>query len=137
MSDGNGDAGILKAVKHPDVTIQLAPDDNNPDAILRRAVEAMRRAGLGDEVNAFVIDATSADLDHLLQTVRETLDTTEPRTDNVIELGEWVADRAGRLCAGCKLPIARPLPPPEPDGYMRRCPICGVNLGRPVHPGGM
>lgn len=55
--------------KYPDVVVQLSGEDGNAFAILRAVDKAMEKAGIDkDERNAFFIEATDGNYDHLLQT---------------------------------------------------------------------
>ena len=53
---------------YPDVEVELVGQDGNAFAILGAVSKALRRAGHGDAVDAFMKEATSGDYDHLLQT---------------------------------------------------------------------
>jgi len=57
-------------VKHPEVTVKLTGSDGNAFAILGKVIQAMKRAGIGEEErDAFMAEATAGNYDHLLQTV--------------------------------------------------------------------
>ena len=57
-------------VRHPEVTVKLTGSDGNAFAILGKVIQAMKRAGIGEEEwDAFMTEATAGDYDHLLQTV--------------------------------------------------------------------
>lgn len=61
-------------VRHPDISVQLTGEDGNAFAILGAVSKALRRAGYGDEVQAFTDEATSGDYDHLLATAMQWVD---------------------------------------------------------------
>lgn len=56
----------MDEVRHPDVEVEI--EDGNAFAVIGAVSKALRRAGYGDEVEAFRTEATSGDYDHLLQT---------------------------------------------------------------------
>lgn len=60
--------------KYPDVTVQLTGEDGNAFAILGAVGRALRRAGHGDAVDAFMAEATSGDYDNLLATAMRYVD---------------------------------------------------------------
>jgi hypothetical protein len=55
-------------IRHPEITVQLTGNDGNAYAILGAIQKALRKAGHGDEVAAFLAEATSGDYAHLLAT---------------------------------------------------------------------
>lgn len=55
-------------VRYPAVVVQLTGIDGNAFAILGAVQRALRRAGHGHQVAAFLAEATSGDYQHLLQT---------------------------------------------------------------------
>jgi hypothetical protein len=55
-------------IRHPEITVQLTGNDGNAYTILGTLQKALRKAGHGDEVAAFLTEATSGDYDHLLAT---------------------------------------------------------------------
>ncbi len=55
-------------IRHPEITVQLTGTDGNAYAVLGAVQKALRRAGHGDEVAAFLAEATSGDYHHLLAT---------------------------------------------------------------------
>lgn len=57
--------------KFPEIVVQLSGEDGNAFAILGRVSKALRRAGHGDAVKAFMDEATSGDYDHLLNTAMQ------------------------------------------------------------------
>lgn len=61
--------------KYPDVKVQLSGEDGNAFAIMGRVLQAMRGAGLPEEVRAeFTKQATSGDYDNLLCVCMEWVD---------------------------------------------------------------
>lgn len=60
--------------RYPDVTVQLTGGDGNAFAVLGSVARALRAAGHGDEVAAFMAEATSGDYDNLLRTAMEWVD---------------------------------------------------------------
>ena len=54
--------------KHPEIDVQLSGTDGNAFALMGQVTKALKRAGHGDEVDAFRAEAMSGDYDHLLQT---------------------------------------------------------------------
>jgi hypothetical protein len=61
-------------VKFPEVTVQLVGNDGNAFAIIGAVAKAMRRAGIEKEhIDAFMLEATSGNYDHLLQTAMSTV----------------------------------------------------------------
>jgi hypothetical protein len=55
--------------KYPNVTVKLVGRDGNAFAILGSVKSAMKRARVpNDEIDAFIVEATSGDYDNLLQT---------------------------------------------------------------------
>lgn len=66
-------------VRNPDVEVTPVGEDGNAFAILGRVSKALRRAGYGDEVPAFMAEATSDDYDSMsLSAVRA---STDPSVD--------------------------------------------------------
>ena len=59
--------------KFPDVYVTLSGQDGNAMAVIGRVATAMRRAGHGAEVAAFMDEAMSGDYDHVLQTCMATV----------------------------------------------------------------
>ena len=58
--------------KYPDITVQLTGKDGNAFNILGICLRAMRHAGLSQkEQDAFQMEATSSNYDHLLATCLE------------------------------------------------------------------
>lgn len=55
-------------VKFPDVIVTLSGVNGNAFILLGIVTRELRRAGHGDQVDAFKSEATSGDYDHLLQT---------------------------------------------------------------------
>jgi hypothetical protein len=55
-------------VRFPDVEVQLTGTDGNAFAILGRVTQALKRAGHGDQVDAFMEEATAGNYDQLLAT---------------------------------------------------------------------
>ena len=68
MSDNNGNAA---SGPRTNIRVKLVGEDGNAFAILGRVRQALRRGGRGDLVEPFTREATSADYNHLLQTVME------------------------------------------------------------------
>jgi hypothetical protein len=52
--------------KFPDVEVQLSGEDGNAFAMLGKVSQALRRAGHGDQVDAYMAEATAGDYDALL-----------------------------------------------------------------------
>ncbi len=71
----------MREIKHPEVNVRLVGEDGNAYVILGRVTKAMRLAGLGDEIDAFMGEATSGDYDHMLRTVIKTVNTTGDHGD--------------------------------------------------------
>jgi hypothetical protein len=61
-------------MRHPDVQVELVGTDGNAFAVLGAVSKALKGAGHGDEVPAFMAEATSGDYDHLLATVMRWVD---------------------------------------------------------------
>lgn len=57
--------------KYPDVEVELVGQDGNAFAILGAVCRALRRAGHGDVVDAYMEAATAGDYDHLLRVTCE------------------------------------------------------------------
>jgi hypothetical protein len=55
-------------IRHPEITVPLTGTDGNAFAVLAAVRAALRSAGHGDEVAAFLAEATSGDYQHLLAT---------------------------------------------------------------------
>ncbi len=58
-------------VRFPDVTVELLGQDGNAFMIMGLVQKALRRAGHGKEVAAYIEEATSGDYDHLLSTTMD------------------------------------------------------------------
>lgn len=58
----------MEAPKFPDVVVSLVGQDGNAFNILGIVGDALEDAGHGDQVEAFMDEATSGDYDHLLAT---------------------------------------------------------------------
>jgi len=55
--------------KYPDVTVELSGQDGNGMMVLALVLRGLRRAGVpAAELDAFAVEATSGNYDHLLQT---------------------------------------------------------------------
>jgi hypothetical protein len=54
--------------RFPEVEVQLSGEDGGAFSILARVGTALRRAGHGDQVDAFMAEAMDGDYDHLLRT---------------------------------------------------------------------
>jgi hypothetical protein len=69
----------MRSVRYPGVSVRLADADEeggNAFAILGRAQQALRAAGVGErEIQAFVAEATSGDYYHLRRTVMRWVET--------------------------------------------------------------
>lgn len=63
-------------VKFPDVSVRLTGGDGNAMVVIGKVATAMRRAGHGAEVAAFMDEATSGDYDHVLQTCMAWVDVS-------------------------------------------------------------
>jgi hypothetical protein len=61
-------------IRFPDVEVELIGSDGNAFAVLGNVSKALRRAGHGDEVSAFMAEATAGDYDHLLGTCMRWVD---------------------------------------------------------------
>jgi hypothetical protein len=61
-------------VRFPDVEVELVGSDGNAFAVLGNVSKALRRAGHGDVVSAFMDEATAGDYDHLLGTCMRWVD---------------------------------------------------------------
>ena len=57
----------MSDVKYPDVHVQLTGHDGNAFAVMGRVSAALRAAGHGDEVNAYMAEAMSGDYANLLR----------------------------------------------------------------------
>jgi hypothetical protein len=54
--------------KYPNVTVELVGHDGNAWSILARVSQALRQAGVsGEEISAYLTEATSSTYDNLLQ----------------------------------------------------------------------
>lgn len=56
------------APRFPEVEVPLVGEDGNAYAILGRVAKALRRAGHGNQVDAYMAEATAGDYDALLAT---------------------------------------------------------------------
>ena len=71
----------MRKIKHPAVHVGLSGEDGSAYVILGRVTKALRLAGLDDEIDAFMGEATSGDYDHMLRTVMRTVNTTGDHGD--------------------------------------------------------
>jgi uncharacterized protein YidB (DUF937 family) len=62
--------------KFPDVEVQLSGCDGNAFAVLGYVKRALRNAGHGDQVDAFMTEATDGDYNHLLATAMRWVDVS-------------------------------------------------------------
>ena len=63
------DSSERNATRYPNVKVHLVGHDGNSFAIVGRVGLAMRRAQVPEaDIKAFMLEATSADLSHLLRT---------------------------------------------------------------------
>jgi len=60
--------------KYPEIEVQLTGEDGNAFAIIGAVTKALRRAGHGDDVQAFTNEAMAGDYDHLLRTAMAWVD---------------------------------------------------------------
>jgi hypothetical protein len=61
--------------RYPEITVQLTGTDGNAFAIIGAVRKALRRADVPPaEVEAFMVEATSGDYDHVLATAMRTVD---------------------------------------------------------------
>lgn len=59
-------------MKYPEIEVKLTGEDGNGFFIVGRTSQALRNGGVArEEVSDFIVQATSGDYDHLLQTVME------------------------------------------------------------------
>jgi hypothetical protein len=63
-------------VKFPDVEVQLTGTDGNAFAVMGQVARALRKAGHGDQVDAFRAEAMSGDYNHLLATCMKWVDVS-------------------------------------------------------------
>jgi hypothetical protein len=54
--------------RFPDVAVQLSGEDGNAFAVLGKVARELRRAGHGDQVDAYMAKATAGDYQQLLAT---------------------------------------------------------------------
>jgi hypothetical protein len=94
--------------------LRLVGKDGNAFAILGRAHQAARRAGMPeDEWKKIQAEATSGNYDHLLVTMLKYFDCDaeededEPRVPSIEQLEEWMAEGGCEATDGCWV---------EPDG---------------------
>jgi len=60
--------------KYPEIEVQLTGEDGNAFAIIGAVTKALRRAGHGDDVQAFINEAMAGDYDHFLRTAMAWVD---------------------------------------------------------------
>ena len=66
---------MSKAVKYPEIQVQLSGEDGNAFTILGRCRKAAKRGGVSaEEIENFTNEATAGDYDHLLQTCMKWFD---------------------------------------------------------------
>lgn len=90
-------------IKHKDINVPLVGEDGNAFSILGRVKRIMCRAGLDDQWEEFLKEATASDYDHLLLTVMRWF-SVEP-TEPCVECGTAVdadihAEELG-MCVDC------------------------------------
>jgi hypothetical protein len=56
------------SIKYPEVEVQLTGNDGNAFAIMGAVSKALKRAGYGDDVDAYMAESMSGDYDNLLIT---------------------------------------------------------------------
>ncbi len=79
----------MRKPKYPHITVPLVGEDGNAFAILGRAMDAMKRAGLPKEtIDTFMDEARSSTYDHLVMTVLRWFSTN-------YEAGKNVCDNCG------------------------------------------
>lgn len=66
----------MDEVKFPDVTVKLVGNDGNAFAILGSVSRALKAAGHGDAVKAYMDEAMSGDYDNLLRVTVKTVNVT-------------------------------------------------------------
>ena len=65
----------MKFVDYPDVTVEVTDLKGNAFDISKRVVRTLREAGVPEaEIEAFVIQAASGNVDHFLRTVWKTVE---------------------------------------------------------------
>jgi hypothetical protein len=69
QSDRQRNGEIMSEPRYPDVVVQLTGNDGNAFTILATIQKALKRAGVEkSEVDAYFIESTSGDYDHLIRT---------------------------------------------------------------------
>lgn len=71
-------------VKYPHINVELVGQDGNAFSILSRVRAALKNEGVAKEdIDSFMVEATSGDYNHLLQTVMEwvSVDSSEDDSD--------------------------------------------------------
>lgn len=68
-------------LKHTGVEVELSGTDGNTFMLIAECRKALRRSGMGDEelslfMDAFVVEATSGDYDHALDTIQKYFDVS-------------------------------------------------------------
>lgn len=64
--------------KYPQISVDMVGQDGNAFAIMGRVTKAMRRAGLGNDIQqAFRDEAMSGDYDNLLRVVMNTVNVDD------------------------------------------------------------
>jgi hypothetical protein len=58
-------------IKHPEINVQLSGTDGNAFSVLGKVRKALKRGGVSnEEIDAFRVEATSGDYNHLLATAQ-------------------------------------------------------------------
>ena len=60
---------MIAEPRSPGVQVQLTGQDGNAFGVIGKVNRALRQAGHGDRVEAFIAEATAGDYEHLLSTV--------------------------------------------------------------------
>jgi hypothetical protein len=68
----------MNEVKFPDVFVPLVGQDGNAFAIMGRVSAALRKAGHGDAVKAYMDEAMSGDYDNLLRVTTQYVSVGNP-----------------------------------------------------------
>ena len=64
-----------KLTKYPDIMVELIGNDGNAFAVLGNVSKALRQGGVSNqEIDDFMVEATSSDYDNLLQTCMKWVD---------------------------------------------------------------
>lgn len=57
----------MQVIKYPEIQVQLSGQNGNAFVLMGIVSKALRRAGKGDEVKAFMDEAMAGDYDNLLR----------------------------------------------------------------------